>query len=294
MTILDDYIILASNVKSYGESNTRSQFRTRLARRREFPSDEDWRVAVTEITYKQSWYNVKQDCQIRLYTEYGTEVEYERYSIPKMMLNAGYYYNINDLVSRINAHMQELGKYISDRPKISCNHNTQIISIEPGFDNVGIKFIPIFTREIEEILGLVDKHNNTLFERMQMQLHTVVDNDSAIIIAGTQAMFDNYRIYGSRSADISSGFNNIYVYSNIVQQSDVGDAFAPILTTFPNKQAKEGWGYSVHHEPKNLVYRPLQTKFFDTIQIDITDDSGELIDFKLGNVVLKLHFLKHE
>ena len=61
----DDYIILASNVKSFSEENTIAKFRTQLARKRVFPPNEDWRVAVSEISYRQSWFNLKESITIK-------------------------------------------------------------------------------------------------------------------------------------------------------------------------------------------------------------------------------------
>ena len=92
---------------------------------------------------------------------------------------------------------------------------------------------------------------------------------------------------------MNAGFNNLYIYSDIVQASDLGNSHTKLLGCVPNIRSKEGWGGPVFHAPRNLVYRPVQLRTFDTIEIGITDDSGQLVNFKSGVVVIKLHFVRY-
>ena len=294
----DDFIILASNVSTFGDLNSHSKFKTRLARRRVFPSDEDWRVALTEITYKQSWYNVRNDTQIKFVSRLGGIIKFDQEVVNKCVIEAGFYPNISYLISYINSKLKILGTKYKQAPSLYVNPESQKVSIYPGStidpNSPDDKFIPFFGEEVENILGLVDEDGLTLKEQI-LSYHSPSDPDSQLMTEKALRIytyFTNRKFKGYYPADINAGFSNLYIYSNIVQQSDVGDAFSEILTTVPNKLSKEGFGGSIHHEPKNLVYRPLQTRNFDTIEVVITDDRGVRVPFELGNVVIKLKFLK--
>ena len=303
-----DHIILASNVTSFNETNTHSHFKTRLAQKKVFPSNEDWRVALTEITYKQSWYNIREDCPIHLIYQDGMNLKIHEL-VESLKIEAGFYPNIDYLIKAINTKLQMLTAHVTRAPHMHVHPESRRIFIYPGITNnsavepgVEQRFIPVFNKDMENILGLVDKDGCTLSQKvrnipMDNSTHKWSKDIATNFIKKKEQLnyeFDRNKIRGSYPADINAGFNNLYIYSNIVQQSHVGDAYGEILTTVPNKLSKDGFGGSVIHEPKNLVYRPLQTRTFDTIEIDITDDSGKEIPFKLGNTVVKLEFVRYE
>lgn len=299
----DEYIILVSNVKSFGETNSISHFKTKLARKRDYSPLEDWRVALTELSYKQTWYNVKESAAIKFIDEKCTKVSFEQLIDSDLEITAGYYPTVNDLITKINKTIERIFEYVVSVPQYSINPHSQIVYLEPGLDKNNVKFLPSLGKEIEGILGLIDYSGKTMTQKIE-SCEPIIKNKLPRkdhpefkklmkIWEKLEKSFTKMKIKAWYPADIKAGFNNLFVYSNIVQMSDVGDTFAPILTTFPNILSKEGWGGSINQESKNLVYRPLQSKYFDTIEISVKDDSGKLIPFKSGNVLLKLHFVNY-
>lgn len=297
----DDFIILASNVKSYSETNKASHFKTKLASRKNFSSEQDWRVAITEITYRQSWYNVREKVIIHLLTRDGRTLTFDDLAT-ELTIEPGFYPSVFELLKTINLKLQNLAGRVDKIPILFMNIYSQIVSIAPGVErdeHIGEneekeKILPILGSEIEKILGLVDSEGNPLSDQLHILKSNVLDSLYQDRYLDIKQRLENFEVKGEYPADISAGLNNIYIYSNIVRQSDVGDAYASILTTVPNIKSADGWGGSVHHEIKNLVYRPLQTRIFDTIEIDIRDDSGRRIPFEFGNVIVKLNFIKNE
>lgn len=294
----EDFIILASNVITFSDTNSISNFRTKLARRRDFPATEDWRVAVTEITYKQSYFNVSKPFIPKFYTSSGDEL---KFGIQTKEVRPGFY-SIMDLIVELNDILLPLNMDDNSVPSFDYDKVTQFVTLRPGTYRDRVKYVPYFGKEIETIIGFIDSRGNGLYERIMQQLMYTIDElvqnqDTYDYVTTTNEKIIRYfstnKFEGLYPADPYAGFNNLFIYTNIVQHSDVGNAYVPILTTIPNKLSKDGWGGSVHHEPKNLIYRPLQMRNFDTIEIDIKDDGGAPIPFKLGNVILKLHFLKH-
>lgn len=89
------------------------------------------------------------------------------------------------------------------------------------------------------------------------------------------------------AVDMRHGINSLYIYSDIIQCRTVGDSSVPLLRVIP-ASGTHGEIQSVSY--LNVHYLPLQKKCFDTIQIYIADDAGELVPFEGGRSVVTLHF----
>lgn len=87
--------------------------------------------------------------------------------------------------------------------------------------------------------------------------------------------------------DISGAENTFFVYCNIVQPQYVGNSLIPLLRTVPVNL--ETLGATGHKEFTAPHYIGVLCNEFDTIQIEVRNDSGDLIDFQFGKVIVKLH-----
>ena len=88
-------------------------------------------------------------------------------------------------------------------------------------------------------------------------------------------------------ADVNQGFYSLYVYSSIVQPSMVGDALVPLLRIVPIEGSS---GEMITRTYENVQYIPLEQRQFDTLEIDIRDDTGKPVPFERGKVIVTLHF----
>lgn len=85
------------------------------------------------------------------------------------------------------------------------------------------------------------------------------------------------------------GMYAFYVYSDITEPRVVGDRLVPLLRTVPITGKH---GESVVKYFQNIDYVPVMKKSFDTIEIDIRDDTGKPVPFEYGKLVVTLHFRK--
>jgi hypothetical protein len=95
---------------------------------------------------------------------------------------------------------------------------------------------------------------------------------------------------GQNHADIDAGMTAIYVYSDIVQNQFVGDTLVPLLRVVPIRGADK----NVYRGEEFLHPRYLPTKRETTsvMEFNLRTDTGKVISFKTGKVVLTLHFRK--
>jgi hypothetical protein len=86
---------------------------------------------------------------------------------------------------------------------------------------------------------------------------------------------------------LQRGFHSLFVYCDIAEHVVVGDVKVPLLRTV-NISGKEGVMISKIYQ--TVQYVPIQRKQFDTIEIDIRDDTGRRVPFQRGKVIVTLHF----
>ena len=77
--------------------------------------------------------------------------------------------------------------------------------------------------------------------------------------------------------DLEAGFHAMYLYTDIVEPQLVGDS-------------KVFFGDNVSINFPKLQYIPVNVKSFETVEIDIKDDTQEKVPFEFGKVIVTLHF----
>ncbi|KAK3715797.1 hypothetical protein QZH41_001225 [Actinostola sp. cb2023] len=90
-------------------------------------------------------------------------------------------------------------------------------------------------------------------------------------------------------------FDNVFIYSNLVTGTLVGDAEVPLLCTVDMKAGtEEGSGLGgMLREPEQLMYCPLRVGYIESIRLLLNDEFGKtLVVFDRGQTVVVLHFLK--
>lgn len=105
-----------------------------------------------------------------------------------------------------------------------------------------------------------------------------------------EVIFEKKQIYKAKHlAFLNRGIDHLYIYSNIVDSSYVGNTKVPLLLICPFKRELYG---NIHQEFLNPTYKPIIRKSIYQIDIHIYDDTGEKVPFLYGKTVLNLHFRK--
>ena len=88
------------------------------------------------------------------------------------------------------------------------------------------------------------------------------------------------------SVDINKGLTALYMYCNLCEPQTVEDTLALLLRIVDSK-GKDGQIIVRFYGQPHFV--PLRKKYIDVIEINISDDSGNIISFTSGKVICKLH-----
>jgi hypothetical protein len=91
------------------------------------------------------------------------------------------------------------------------------------------------------------------------------------------------------SADIMGGFHALYIYSNIVENTLVGDTLVPLLRVVPLEHRASTYSHNFQSF-QHIQYQKVVAAQTDVIEINIRRDNGVLVPFSNGKVIITLHF----
>ena len=168
----------------------------------------------------------------------------------QLNIKAGYYKNVPELIKYINK-------------EVDFNHD---LNVKFAYDDISkrvkVKCVNdatiILHSDVARILGFV----------------TGLQIKSSLTEGYTLALSD-------------TGNHYFYVYIDIIQGQYYGDVVVPIIQTV-KASGKHGSYVSRRYEKPQYV--PLNKSEFDTIDINIRDEVGDLVAFEHGKVNITLHF----
>ena len=112
----------------------------------------------------------------------------------------------------------------------------------------------------------------------------------------TMADDEEKTFVGDYPFDLSAGKQLIFNYVNIIEYQYVGDTKAPLIRVIDSKQRLKN-GSPCDIEPthrivsSNLEYNKLLSKNFQSIEIQLRTETGQLVPFAgTGKVILTLNF----
>lgn len=276
----DFFISLPSNVSStdYFASNSIGNYVTKLARR--IKLDGKWEVALMELSYTKSWYNLSFPEKMSIYDK-----QFEK--IATLVLEEGYY-NISDLIQSMNDGFSLLADEM-EPPLVEFNKHSGKVHILPGKSKEKGYLYPFFSENICNMLGITDTYRRifnrkTKVKRDVVTLVKYLEQD----IGDDQVFTKGYNLVGDTPIDISGGYHSFYLYTDIIEPMLVGDSYTKLLRTIevPDKP----FGTQIVIKYNNPQYQPLLYHEIETVEIDIKDDTNKTVPFKFGRVIATLHF----
>lgn len=275
----DFYVHLPSNINDpLFRDNTTAHFRTPLPENVNL--DTKWEVALVSIRYTHSWYNIAFPLTIFHVRAKMRRGKGNRRDIS--FLTEGYYHTTQELVDELNEKKPDWLKSM-----FSFNDKDQRFTLWlKRNEKIALH------KSLQKMLGF---NQACRFYDLNFggDSSAVVEDEDGFCVttpddrsAGTAA---SIKITGDRAANLHSGFDDIYVYTNLISNQIVGNTTAPLLRTVHiNSKA----GESVQTTFQELHYIPLQSDTNKIIEIKLCNSLGNLVPFEYGDCLIKLHFRK--
>jgi hypothetical protein len=249
----DFFIVLPSNVicQEYPDNKT-SHYFTKLPKVLHLKGT--WEVALTEIHYPHTWYNIPTDIACITLVKYD-QPRAGRRSRP-FCLPGGYYTPL-EICKEINYHIKRTMRNYKGRLSFNERNRKMAISLDPC-EKV------ILHEKFAKALGFIR--------------FSTFDNTVGLV---------KLKVIAEHAVDLSLSVHNIFVYSNIVKDTLVGDTYTNLLRIV-SVESKPGSHISkVFTHP---YYHELNTNTLNVIEISTRDFEGNLIRYESGSVIIKLHF----
>lgn len=264
------YITLPSNSSlDYYATNSNTNFITQL------PSSislngggNEWEMALVEIHYPCSFQTITDnDSWMRLSIlksgatgDDNISSGADKYNQIKVYLKPGDYGSVLDLLKEINSN-ETLKKNSVTFEYIEKVKTVRLRCAEKKVEKVKL------SKTLALILGFDP--------RQQVSLQ---NNDN-----------------GVRPADIKLGLpSQMYVYCDLVEPQLVGDTCAPLLRIVDIISYNCPYGAYKTIQFQNPHYVPIIKSTFQTVEIDLRDDTGAQLPFRFGNTCVKLHLRRQQ
>ncbi|RLJ22611.1 hypothetical protein DJ031_00485 [bacterium endosymbiont of Escarpia laminata] len=215
-----------------------------------------WECGLSEVIYPHSWYNVRESD-----TWFGiglrNDDDEQEVSTTKTKIEGGYYHGPQNLVKAIN---RALGRVLPD------NVVRLYYSLITHKITVMMMSNAILTGDmLKTILGFGDTMLSG--DMTKKKKETIIDAEYVV--------------------DMTRGFESLYVYTSVIEPRIVGDSHVPLLRIVPVSGRQSD---TVTMTFQKIQYIPVLCKDFDTVEIDIRDDTGRHVPFERGKLTTTLHF----
>jgi len=253
------YVTLQSNTKNPG--NTPDHFIVHLPGELDL-SESEYSVAISEISYPLSFKNVGVTSNIDDRKIFIKKID-KRCEI---LVPASFYSSVEDLIAQLNS---SIWRTLLD---------------DAWFDSVSDAKLQIYFT-YNAILNRI-----SLSFRTPNMYEVKIGSELAYLLG-----FSQFQVLGAKpttEAKFLSTLHNIshlYVYSNIVTESIVGNAYCPLLRVI-SVPVNQKYGTQITDTFNRLQYHSLNSNRLTEIEILIKDGSGSSIRFEFGITVLTLEF----
>ena len=284
------YLVLPSNSPNIYFENTSANFKVKLPKTLKLSGE--WLVGLAEFSYTYRWYNLETDENIMAkYFENG-HLKLIEGRIPQG------YYEINQLIATINRVLKIICDKI-EAPEFDVVKRKLDKRVYVDFGQYKNTLVyPELSHKLCYMLGfnkriLDDLGNNQLLSYViQAELDLRNLGIKKELWESTTTIPEEIISYTAPDTyDISGGIHTLLMYCDIVVPHLVGDSKTQLIRNIeiPNRLS---YGDQVHLKFDEIFYHKLITKEFESIEIDLKDDSGKNIPFSHASNIVVLHFKK--
>jgi len=317
------YLTLPSNSSmSYYPENTLANYITKLPQA--FDLKGDWEVGLYEIQFPITWYNnYEEEAKLFLLSLNDGDTDFVDVSPPY-----GHYEHPQLLVSQMNDVLLLKGKQPDSR--LNYDDTSKVVTVSPvgasaakeiaapvvrfSFQPISKKISVEFKPKSKAYSSVTLRMSKGLAELLGFEWQSVEEAAKTTDAINSDVSLDDHQksmakraarrftestkdmveltpgkpLYtAERVCDLQRGFYSLFVYCDLVEPTVLGDTKVPLLRTV-NISGKEN--LTVGRVYQNVQYIPVHRKQFDTIELDIRDDTGRKVPFERGKVVITLHF----
>ena len=266
-----------------------------------------WEVALVELTYPQTMYNVHKKQQIvvnQLVQETLSDGTSRPANLEETISVPPGIYSPDQLI----AHIEKYTPPLRDQEGVTMGRKAFDIFTHSSERKTRVHFstlrvwlrFPEKSKLLQQMLGFssstvgYDTENSSydieVTPEQQMKA-LLVDNrlaDQLDLPHPPQEYVDlSYTVVSGKAINTYLGSQSLFIQCDLAELSVVGDTWTPLLRTVPIKADSAFQLVQVRYDKPHYV--PISKTTLDTIRIEITNDLGEDVKFNSGKSMIKLH-----
>lgn len=289
------YLDLFSNV-AY-EGNTIAEFTTTLAKPLLLATD--YEVALKEISFPNTWFNLPQDGLVTLICHERAIVEGSLYAF-STTIPAGRYDDREKLIEICNnaavaLHNAASFDVLVEPSMLFLNEEGLVKQRNPKFYNQlyfseslrGLLGAGI-SQPLESVANILQAQNSQ-HRHVESNISCYELGERRVCVGNIKDGVERALLFVPELGDLNAGLHSLLVYTDIVRHSHVGDRLVPLLKVV-HVGSDTRYREQVFREYAAPEFKPLVQREVYQIQISLHRSTGELVNFKTGEVRLTLHF----
>ena len=280
-------------MKHYPENNP-GHFTTQLPQNVDLSGRGEYEVGLAEIQFNNSFFNVQDHEAWLLYETDPASSDSEEGEEEEEKEEAAYHNRPRSLSP--GNHIQADKPRRPRRPR-QTTEKKKYVDVPGGLYDSNEYFIRTLNQLISKTYGRrVGDILSFDYNKAQKTATIHLSADSAkvtmsftlqtLLSLPTSRVRGPASISGVNPINLNNGFNNIFIYSDIVAARSVGDVAAPLLRIV-QKNLKREETFLIFEKPH---YLPLSRNEFRTVEILLASDKGNAVSFHHGITVVTLHF----
>ena len=264
-------VVLPSNVKCETERRNRTNHFTTCLPHPIDVKKEDWEVALMQINYPHSWHNVTPAACVITFGHHKHRAIQDK---QKNLIPSRHYESPHEILKTIDSLKPQ---WFSGIFRVNEWSKRSEIILDPNNEFS-------MSRDLSALLGFGSKQT---FHNPQRDSAAIKTHTPSAILAEDYDEKHRMVFAAKFGADMRATMYDMFIYSNIVETSLVGNAYVPLLR-FVAVDSSHGSYISKLYE--NPYYLKLQSGFIQEIEIKICDEEGNLVKFEWGKIVIVLKF----
>lgn len=245
----------------YFPDNSLTSFKTKLAK----PIIHDgnqWEVALVELSFPKSWLNVTEG-ENEIYVENNNQIRCLNIPLKRYSNNFEFYQALKECFTKnipLGIHVrytERTGHIVFEINKDSLIYLSGKLALQVGFEN-------------------------------DVVLCSAVPAQSSLLMRHRNIFVQGRKISPPNPVNVNFGYDILFVYTDCIEQQLVGDVQAQLLRNICINNINSNAMQTVSFEQPHYV--TVSKRHFDTIKLDLRDETGKKLPFQFGRVVVKLHF----
>ena len=277
---MSGYVTLISDAsRDFFPDNKQGRFRIKLPKKIKLDRTRH-QLGLKYMSYPRQWHNVA-DGKLSLYFWDGTN--YETAGIQfDTRIAAGHYNGPRHVIETLNAAIRHIQTEQSERYQPILDNGYRL-------ENNDVRFrYSVQTKKIH--VTALDSPHYKISMRLSKELFVKLGlglEEDITRVTGDCCDFFDLPTKAPMTADLTAGRSAIYVYSDVIEPTRiVGNRLVPLLAICPVTCTR---GTQCYYEPRVIEYCEPRYDELDQILIELTGDTGDILDFVSGKTYVTLH-----